>query len=132
MLPVEGDEECVKIIKVENGTLDHLTEVLLEVTLGFNVPAELNSSGWRAGVHRGLGAANSILLVTFRVGAHVLHGVAILLGGLHNASSIGTLAKIDYWFRYIMWDIQDIPATRNALGELFTLTHTQITSMSMF
>jgi hypothetical protein len=35
MLPMEGGEEFVKIIKVENGTLDHLTEVLLEATLGF-------------------------------------------------------------------------------------------------
>jgi hypothetical protein len=39
MLPVEGDGECIKIIQVENGTLDDLTGVLLGVTVGFAVPA---------------------------------------------------------------------------------------------
>jgi hypothetical protein len=38
-LPVEGNGECLKIIRIENGGITELVEAFLEVTKGYVVPA---------------------------------------------------------------------------------------------
>ena len=38
-IPVDGEGECIKVVCVEDGTLDELLDVLLEITLGFAIPS---------------------------------------------------------------------------------------------
>jgi hypothetical protein len=117
MLPVEGDGECVKIIQVENSTLDDLTRVLLGVTVGFTVPAGTFVISCLASYMAADGATvyakdlvwayKSALLGAFRGCIRILHGIPILLDGTTAASPIRTLAEIEHWFRYITSDNKD-------------------------
>jgi hypothetical protein len=39
VLPAEGDGECLKIFRIEDGTLDELVTSFMELTKGFTIPA---------------------------------------------------------------------------------------------
>jgi hypothetical protein len=39
VIPAEGDGECVKILRIEDGTLDELVTSFMDLTSGFAIPA---------------------------------------------------------------------------------------------
>jgi hypothetical protein len=39
LIPVEGDRECIKVLRIEDGSLLELADVFLGLTRGFTVPA---------------------------------------------------------------------------------------------
>jgi hypothetical protein len=106
-LPVEEDGECVKVLRIENGSLHELVQSFLEVTKGFMVPAGtvvlLSSASLLAevGVNEYVGrylSARNVLLGAFKGGLEVVHGLPILLSGMSDRACIRALVDITDWF----------------------------------
>jgi hypothetical protein len=106
-LPVEGDGECLKILRIENGKLSELVESFLEVTKGFTVPAGsvvvLTSVSHLAGVGtveyiNQFTVARGRLLGEFQGGLEVVHGFPVLLCGMSDKPGIRALIDCTDWF----------------------------------
>jgi hypothetical protein len=127
-LPVEGDGECVKILRIEAGSLTELVESFLEATKGYIVPAGsvvvLTSVSRLAGV----GAAQYInefvssrnrLLGAFQDGLLVVHGFPIPLFGISDKACIRALTDTVGWLTQVsVHNNRDVVATRNLFKKL--------------
>jgi hypothetical protein len=105
-LPVEEDGECVKVLRIEHGSLHELVQSFLEVTKGFMVLAGtvvlLSSASFLAEVCTSeyIGrylSARSTLHGAFKGGLEVVHGLPILLSGMSDRASIRALVDLTDW-----------------------------------
>ena len=121
VVPVEGNGECFKIIRIEDGTLSELVDFFLEITKGFTVPAGsvviLSSASFLAWVGVETYAAEFVktsktLTHQFGEGVICLHGIPILLGGTTDPTISNSLAIINRWSSIINAKGRDIFQTR--------------------
>ncbi len=110
VIPVEGEGDCFKILLVENASLNDLTTVLLAALEGFTVPAgtvvlissvsHLAEVGTAAYVEDLVRACKAVRVV-YGNGITVMHGIPLLLSGLHCYSTIRSLLEIGTWYKSI-------------------------------
>jgi hypothetical protein len=110
VLPVEGEGDCFKILLVENASLSDLTTVLLAALEGFTVPAgtvvlissvsHLAAVGTAAYAEDLVRACKAVRAV-YGNGITVMHGIPLLLSGLHCYSTIRSLLEIGTWYKSI-------------------------------
>jgi hypothetical protein len=81
---VEGDRECIKVLRIEDGSLLELADVFLGLTRGFTVPAGsvvvLSSASYLALVGTATYAKDFAghLVGTMGGGIELVHGIPIL------------------------------------------------------
>jgi hypothetical protein len=120
-LPVE-EEECMKIIRIEDASPQELALACLEVTRGFIVPAGsvvvLSSASYRylawvgtATYANDFVAARQKLLAAFRGGIEVVHGVPVLRGGVLDTAGAFALRDNFNWLTHLQQG-RDISDTR--------------------
>jgi hypothetical protein len=106
VLPVEGDRECLKILRIEHGSLMELVEAFLEATKGFIMPAGsvvvLASASHLAWVGTAAYIAEFVrararILGAFRNGLEVVHGVPVSSSGIGGTSCIRALLEVTHW-----------------------------------
>jgi hypothetical protein len=110
-LPVEDcGGECMKIIRVEDGTLLELVAVLLEATRGFVVPAgsvvviaSASHLAWvgAAAYAREYTVAQHRLRAAFRGGIEVVHGVPLLASGVPDCNGAWAILDFFTWLGHI-------------------------------
>ena len=110
VLPVEGEGDCFKILLVENASLSDLSTVLLAALEGFTVPAgtvvlissvsHLAAVGTAAYAEDLVRACKAVRAV-YGNGITVMHGIPLLLSGLHCYSTIRSLLEIGTWYKSI-------------------------------
>jgi len=92
VIPVEGEGDCFKILQVENASLTDLTTVFLAALEGFTVPAGsvvlLSSVSHLAAVGTAAYAEDLVraykaVRAVYGNGITVMHGIPLLLSGLH-------------------------------------------------
>ena len=122
-LPSLGEGECVKIVRIEDASLDELVTYFLETIRGFAVPAGsvvmLHSASHLAWVGAAayaedLIAAQSRIDAAFGNSIVTLHGIPLLGSGTEEPGLIKSLVTIGRWYDIMMMDtIRDIHLTRN-------------------
>ncbi len=110
VIPVEGEGDCFKILLVENASLSDLTTVLLAALEGFTVPAgtavlissvsHLAAVGMAAYTEDLVRACKAVRAV-YGTGITVMHGIPLLLSGLHCYSTICSLLEIGTWYKSV-------------------------------
>jgi hypothetical protein len=110
LLPVEGDGECIKIFRIEDGTLSELVDAFLGLIRGFSVPAGsvvvLASASYLALVGTAAYAREFVdvggrLMSTMGGGIEMVHGFPVLLSGTDDSALIRSLADIQHWLGHI-------------------------------
>jgi hypothetical protein len=132
-LPVEDcGGECMKIIRVEDGTLLELVAVLLEATRGFVVPAgsvvvivSASHLAWvgAAAYAKEFTVARHRLRAAFRGGIEVVHGVPLLASGVPDCNGAWAILDFFTWLGHIHTG-QDITHSHNTLTNILTNTLT--------
>ncbi len=98
--------ECLKIIRVENGTLSEIVTCFLDLMKGKEIPAGsvalIFSAGHLqmrgvAGYMADMGVAVARINSTFRGGVVTLPGIPILLGGCGDGTTIGSILEAGRW-----------------------------------
>jgi hypothetical protein len=122
VLPVEGDGECLKILLIEDGTLDELADAFLDLTRGFSVPASsvvvMASASHLARVGTAKYAVDYVDAVRRLVGSmgggiELTHGIPILLGGTEDSALLRSLVDLEHWLGHIGTS-RDISRARRA------------------
>jgi hypothetical protein len=123
VLPVDGNGECVKIFRMEHGSIPELVESFLEFTKGYVVPAGtvvvLSSASHLAEVGMAAYAADFVgarlgLLSVFQGGLEVVHGFPIPLGGINDRACIRALPDFTDWLASVSDNTgRDLLASRN-------------------
>jgi hypothetical protein len=129
-LPVEGGEgECLKIIRVEDATLQELATVFLEATRGFIMPAgsvvvlaSASHLAWvgAATYAREYVAARLRLRAAFRGGIEVIHGVPLLVGGVEDCNGVWALQDFFSWLGHVVGG-RDIGNTHHMFTDTLAL-----------
>jgi hypothetical protein len=110
VIPVEGDGDCFKLLQVENASLTDLTTVFLAALEGFTVPTGsvvlLSSVSHLAAVGTAAYAEDLVraykaVRAVYSNGITVMHGVPLLLSGLHCYSTIRSLLEIGTWYQSV-------------------------------
>jgi hypothetical protein len=105
-LPVDGDGECIKVLRIEMASLPELADAFLEATKGFVVPAGsvvvLTSASRLTEVRtakysREFVAARTRLMGAFQGGIMVVHGFPIPTCGINDTGCIRSLTDILDW-----------------------------------
>jgi hypothetical protein len=106
VLPPEGDGDCFKIVRIEDGGLMELTNAFIEFTKGFVIPAgsvlvlcsatQLASTGTETYAADFVEAKKKIAMI-MGDGMVVLHGFPILLRGTANTALARGLLDIMHW-----------------------------------
>jgi hypothetical protein len=121
IIPVEGDGECVKIFRIEDGTICELIDAFLALTKGFSVPAGsvvvLTSASHLARVSTAAFARDFVreggrLVNAMGGGIELVHGFPILLSGTDDAALIRSLTDLQHWLGHISTG-RDITGARN-------------------
>ena len=101
-LPTGGEGECLKIIRVEDGSLDELTSVFLETIRPFTVPAgsvvllhSLSHLAWVGAAAYTEDLVQSLQRITSGVSG--IHGVPLLCSGSGNHSMVNDLKIVMDW-----------------------------------
>jgi hypothetical protein len=119
---VEGEGECVKIIRLEDATLDELVASFIDLTSGFMMPAGsvvvLASASHLAWVGTAAYAADFVkckdkLMGAMRGGVEVVHGFPLLMCGTDDRELIRSIIDIEQWLNNISTG-RDIRAARRA------------------
>jgi hypothetical protein len=127
IIPVEGDGECFKIFRIEDGTIFELVDAFLGLTRGFSVPAGsvvvLASASHLARVGTAAYARDFVheggrLVSTKGGGIELVHGVPILLSGTEDSALIRSMTALQHWLGHIS-NGRDIDKARK---KCFTLT----------
>jgi hypothetical protein len=105
-VPVAGDGECLKIIAVEDGTLDELATAFLDITKGFSMPAgtvvvlcSVSNLAW-AGTAAYAGEWMAVRRRIVRMlggGVEVIHGLPLFQTGIADRNLIRSLFDIEGW-----------------------------------
>jgi hypothetical protein len=106
VLPPEGDGDCFKIVRIEDGGLMELTNAFIEFTKGFVIPAgsvlvlcsatQLASTGTETYAADFVEAKKKIAMI-MGDGMVVLHGFPILLRGTASTALARGLLDIMHW-----------------------------------
>ena len=127
VLPAGSDGECVKIIRVEDGSLTELIDFLLEITVGFTIPAGsvavLASASHLAAVGPEAYAADFVkaaktVRTSFGEGIIVLHGFPVMIGGCTDPVLIGNMVDINLWVGMAASKGRDLVTTRKLFHTL--------------
>ena len=106
-LPANGDGECLKIMRVEDATLQELVNVFLETMYGFSIPAGtvimLHSTthlAWMGAAAYAEDFVKSVRTIynAFGDSVIVLHGIPILGDGSTDSNLIRELMHINMWY----------------------------------
>jgi hypothetical protein len=98
LIPAEGDEECLKILRIEDGSLRELVTAFPDTTKGFAVPAGsvvvLSSASYLARVGTATYASEFVSVCehlggVMGGGVELVHGIPILLMALRTVHSLG-------------------------------------------
>jgi len=106
VLPSTTGKDCLKIVRVENGSLWDLVNTFLDVTRGHSVPkgsllvlasavhlADVGTACYISDLQKAMGKLSSV----FRGGVVVLPGISICLSGTDDPSLIRSLAELYTW-----------------------------------
>jgi hypothetical protein len=135
-----GEGTCLKILTIEDGTLDELVEALLEVTMGFAMPSgsevvisSISHLAWvgTAAYAEGLVTACFCIRGAFRGEVEAVHGFPVPQLRLSDRALLRSLVDIELWHATIgINQNRDICGTRKkAMGYWFGNTEpaTEIT-----
>jgi hypothetical protein len=104
------NRECIKVLRIEDGTLLELADAFLGLTRGFTVPAGsvvvLSSASYLALVGtvtyaRDFVSAAGRLVSTMGGGIELVHGIPILLSGTEDSALIRSMADLHHWLGHI-------------------------------
>jgi hypothetical protein len=137
-VPVAGEGECLKIVIVEDGTLDDLATAFLDITKGFSIPAgsvvvlcSVSHLAWAgtAAYAGGWVAVRNRIMRMLGGGVEVVHGFPLLQIGTADASLIRSLIDLECWLDSLgLNSNRDICKTRkHVCGLLFPLTEPVVT-----
>jgi len=106
VLPSTTGKDCVKIVRVENGSLWDLVNTFLDVTRGHSIPkgslivlssavhlADVGTACYVSDLQKSIGKLSSV----YRGGVVVLPGVSVCLGGTDDPSLVRSLAELYTW-----------------------------------
>ena len=108
--PTGGEGECLKIIRVEDGSLAELTTVFLETIRPYSVPAgsvvmihSLSHLAWvgAAAYTEDLVRSRQQITATYRSGISVIHGVPLLNNGSVNVTLVNDLKIVMSWYNAV-------------------------------
>jgi hypothetical protein len=121
VLPPDGEGECIKIIRIEDGGVMELLDAFIEATKGFVIPAgsvlivfsaaHLLKCGTEDYAAEFAAAKEKIDRI-MRGGIQMLHGFPILLTGTSNMSLIKSILDLHLWHCNVSKG-RDIDTTRN-------------------
>ena len=123
-VPAGGTGHCLKIIRLEDGSLAELSNVFLETIQKHILPAgsvvllhSLSHLKWvgTAAYAEDFVRSRQRILATYRSGLSVLHGLPILAEGSTDSSLANDLLAIVRWYSLVLNPAdRDIQATRSA------------------
>jgi hypothetical protein len=110
IIPVEGDGECVKSFRIEDGAIFELVDAFLGLTRGFSVPAGsvvvLASASHLARVGTAAYARDFVheggrLVSTMGGSIELVHCFPILLSGTEDSALIRSMTDLQHWLGHI-------------------------------
>jgi hypothetical protein len=113
VLPVKGEQQCVKIVRLEGGTLQELAEGLVRTLSGRQVAAGsavlLTSLANMAAAGTNGYAEDLVAAIKYlksHLGDHIIYGPLpnIMLNGCSNGSIIRTTLEVAYWSMHVFKD----------------------------
>ena len=128
-LPAMGEGECIKILRIEDATLDKLVTFFLETIRGFAVPAgsvvlihSATHMSWvgAAAYAEDLIAAQRRIVSAFGNSVIVIHGLPLLGSGSEDPGLIKSLVIVTKWYELMMDSVRDITATRKCWLSMLT------------
>ena len=130
-IPTGGEGECLKIVRVEDGSLDELAAVFLEIIRPYAVPAGtvvlLHSISHLAWVGAAAFAEDFVRCLqricgVYRSGISVIHGVSVLLGGSNLRPLSSDLNIVLDWYSSTRHMAERDIVDSMILGRLFTIS----------
>ena len=128
-IPTGGEGECLKIIRLEDGSLLDLAHIFLETVKNFVVPAgsvvllhSLSHLAWvgPAAYAEDLVRARQRICGTYRSGLSVIGGIALPISGCLNTNIVQDLVAISSWMDSVRHPAErDICVTRASWRNLF-------------
>jgi hypothetical protein len=112
VLPPEGEVECMKIIRIEDGGLMELVNAFTKMSKGFVIPtgsvilpfstSRLFNIGTESYATEFDNAKNVLDRVMGGGGdIHLLHGLPILYTGISNKALIKSIIDLEHWFSMV-------------------------------
>ena len=129
-IPTGGEGECLKIIRLEDGSLPDLVNIFLESVKKFVVPAgsiillhSISHLAWAgpAAYCEDFVRARQKILAVYRSGLSVIGGLPLLANGCTDKNIVQDLATVSIWLETVRHPAErDITATRALWRSLFT------------
>ena len=129
-LPTGGEGECLRILRLEDGSLGDLTQVILDTLKNFVVPAgsvilihSLSHLAWvgPAAYAEDLVRARQRICGTYRSGVTVIHGLPVPADGCGNSDLVNDLAAVADWINLAKNRAErDITSTRDIWRGMFS------------
>ena len=123
-LPTGGEGHCLKILRLEDGSLADLTTILLDTISPFDVPAgsvillhSLSHLSWvgPAAYAEDLVRARQRINGIYRSGLSILHGLPLLPDGSADCNTANDLRSVSNWY-----DLVSNPADRDIVASRAT------------
>ena len=129
-IPTGGEGECLKIVRLEDGSLSDLVNIFLESVKKFVMPAgsiillhSISHLAWAgpAAYCEDFVRARQKILAVYRSGLSVIGGLPLLANGCTDKNIVQDLATVSIWLETVRHPAErDIIATRALWRSLFT------------